>query len=485
MTVADLADWTVTVAGTPVSIDVARDRFEVAKAVGERSTAVFTVTDPDGTLRFLRGQSVVIDDLGTNVFCGFVDESVETAIGGTGPGLVHTVSCVDCHYLADKRIVATSFEDVTAKAVVESLHATYLDPENVTLATATLAGAEVNLGGVVINYVPLSVALDRIAELAGAHWWIDDDRELHFEDPTTAAAAPFDLDGSGVLVGPTVTQGNQEYRNRQYVRGGRALTSEQVETFVGDGERTAFTVGFPIAQVPTVKVNTVAQTVGIKGVDQGKDWYWSKGDATLAQDFGGTVLTGADTLEVTYVGEYRVVGVLGDGTLVDAEQLQDGGTGLVEAVFDDPDANDLNEVFTSASGRLARYGREGWQLDAIVRDVGLKPGQLATVDLPDHSLDTVEALITDVTSYSVGTEVRHRVTVVDGPNLRGFSTMLADQLRRSSFIELLNIGENEVLVVAAGPFVDQIDLSETVTQNVYACPVPSSTTYPDASLLPC
>ena len=61
---------------------------------------------------------------------------------------------------------------------------------------------------------------------------------------------------------------------------------------------------FPVCQlitsVSSVTVNGVSKTVGVAGVDSGRDWYYTPGSQSIVQAAGGTTLTSGDTLVISY-----------------------------------------------------------------------------------------------------------------------------------------------------------------------------------------
>ena len=91
------------------------------------------------------------------------------------------------------------------------------------------------------------------------------------------------------------------------VYGTTDLTALQMETHAGDGHRRQWVVAFPFGMAPIAIVNGTLKAVGIKGVDTGKDFYWSAGDPVLTQDSGVMALADNDTLQIIYVGRFPVV----------------------------------------------------------------------------------------------------------------------------------------------------------------------------------
>ena len=122
----------VTINGEQVS--TAKGTVSISGSIGERSTCSFTIVDINGSERFERGMNVEIKNQdGLIEFAGIVDNSVEKRIAGIG--LFHEVTCVDWHYLADKRIVARYYENMKTGQIVKNLVDDYLAQEGVTYST--------------------------------------------------------------------------------------------------------------------------------------------------------------------------------------------------------------------------------------------------------------------------------------------------------------------------------------------------------------
>jgi len=118
---------------------------QIELRIEERSVAQLTVVDLLGTASYQRGQPITIyDTTDTRIFGGVID-SVETSAMSPIGGLYHLIQCADWHYLADKRLVAESYEDKTCGYIVDDIFDNYLDEEGVTIGNielgATLAKA--------------------------------------------------------------------------------------------------------------------------------------------------------------------------------------------------------------------------------------------------------------------------------------------------------------------------------------------------------
>jgi hypothetical protein len=175
------------------------------------------------------------------------------------------------------------YSNRTAGYIVNDLIAKYLAADGITVGTID---AGITIPRARFGYVQLSNVLRSLAEASGYIWYIDYDKALHFTE-RDLLSAPFEINsavsGEKEIKDVRTDLSLTQYRNRQYISFNE-LTAVRSEQFTGDGARQTFTVEFPIALAPTVTVNSVAKTVGIARLEEGKQWYWSKGSNQITQD---------------------------------------------------------------------------------------------------------------------------------------------------------------------------------------------------------
>ena len=301
----------------------------------------------------------------------------------------------------------------------------------------------------VFNYISATKALESLAEKAGFIWYIDYDKKLYFMARETNVA-PWTAKAEDMLDGTvSVDNGNSAYRNTQYVRGGKDITDTLTESRIGDGVLTAFTVGFPVAQVPTITLNAGAQDVGIRGIDTGKDWYWSKGSNVISQDTAGTILLATDTLAISYKGEFDVI----VKTLNEAEITRlitaEASSGIVENVADENNSTTREAAFEVANSKLEKYGVVGRRLHFQTLRFGLFAGQILPVDLPEHDIDTDMLIETVSISTDQGIPF-YDVVAAEGPEQQSWTKMFENMATRgTTFTVRENIAEEEVLITLA------------------------------------
>lgn len=325
--------------------------------------------------------------------------------------------------------------------VVRNILNNYLSDENI---TEGMIQDGPNITKAVFNYLPVSQCLDEICQLSGHQWIINPDKSLDFF-ARTANTAPFSINESSDLRNVKVRKNRDNYRNKQYVRAGKDITTVQVREFAGDGKTRVWTVDLPIAKIPTVKVNSIEKTVGIRGVETGKDFYWQKGDKTISQDSSGTVLTSSDTLTIEYQGFYPIIVVTEDSGAINDRKTVEGGTGIYEHVEDRRDIDEQDAALENANSLLRRYARISKVLYFDTFAKGLKAGQLLPVNLPHHEL--VENMLISRVTITDPTRVdgilRYSIEAISGEAVGGWVNFFKRLTQKQqSFV----IRENEILI---------------------------------------
>src|SRR6266571_4259860 len=232
----------------------------------------------DANTHFQQYQQVAIyDNNNVLVFSGYITNPQEQKPGFQS-SLIHTITCADQHFLADKRIIAASYVNTTHATIVQSILNTILAQEGVTLGAIVetetpLATLYPNttlypsttlypiddppadtIPTVTFAYCTVAQALDALATAASDsgvpfYWAIDQNKQFWFV-PYTYIVNSNTIDGTQVdqvSNPPMVQRQNPTYRNAQYILGGTSQTQTQTETRVGDGNTTAWTMGYELA----------------------------------------------------------------------------------------------------------------------------------------------------------------------------------------------------------------------------------------------
>jgi hypothetical protein len=369
--------------------------LNIKHKVNERSIASFVlVSDTMDNVRITKRQQVRIseDNGSATIFAGFVDTVVEKNVG-TGNKRYHQITCVDNHYLVDKRIFAGAYENTTIKDIVIDVVTQKLLEEGITYTDESIDGG----WGVVVkvqtfNYKRCDQVFDKLAERSGCDWWIDKDKVLYFKKLGSQAVGK-SVTEDIIQEGSLKTKNNAHlYRNRQFIKGGRSLTDERTENFKGDGEKQTFTVGFPIAKKPTISLNSVeidGALIGIKGLDDddgSKDWFWTSNSNELTQAMNGTKLTASDTIAVTYKGYFSTIIISQDTKEITVLKGEEGSSGIVEYVDNEPNLDDKSEIFEVANSKLNKYKATSNKITFNTTDSGFTVGEIVNVNIPSEGI---------------------------------------------------------------------------------------------------
>lgn len=351
----------------------------------------------------------------------------------------------------------------------------------------------------IFNYAHVSACLDALTQNATSDqfftWLIRPDLRLQFGPREMLAAAwAVWTNAEGIApdvlhepTPPTVTKANPLYRNQQVLTGGLDTTLLQTETRTGDGTTTSFTVGFPLAQAPqSITVNGVAKTVGLKGHDTGKDWYYAPGDAVLSQDTGGTRLAASDLWQIQYYGLYQLTVTTNDPALIAERQaVEGGGSGIVEEVADAGGTTTQAAIFQQANGYLAKYGVIGRTLVFETWRAGLKAGTLLRVKLPAHDLNNVLMLIQQVHVSDEGNVLKYQITAIEGPVLGTWTQFFIRMLALvPASIDSITVGQNGIVAITESVS-ETWTWNESVTETVFVCPIVGPSTLIGPSLVVC
>lgn len=469
----------IKVSGATVDFQV--NSIDIDNAIGARSTASFSILDKDGNMSYSKGQQVQIyeEDGTTIVFGGVIDKPISKYLSLASNAKIHSIQCVDYLYITDKRLIAKVYTNLSAGYIVNDILTKYLAAEGITAGTIQ-DGPTVSEA--VFNYSTITTAIEKIAELAGFEFDIDANKQLNFFHRGTNYNYNVITETSAiknVQVEPVA----EDYRNKQYIKGGMATTDLQTENKIGDGNAKSFVVSFPLAKAPTITVAGIGKAVGIRGIDSGKDWYWNKNENVISQDDNGTLLTNTQTLSITYQGLYNIIAISYDKAELLKMQALDSTTGIVESIVDDPYATNKQAAFDSAAAKLKRYARVGRRITFDTLLTGYAAGQLIHVSFPSYNIDDYY-LIESCKAVELGANdgrMVYSLSVVDGSATGGWANFFKKLVNNTSLVVRENIQENEILQTLQ---TFNKTWLQTDNSNIFIDVLPSVSLYPSATLYP-
>lgn len=438
-----------------------------AKLFVKNGAGAPTQVGSTATISFIRGNKYrfKLDVQGT-AFTVYLDDvqiisTTDATLSATGSVALLAGAKIQCYQLR----VQPYGDDVTAKTLYTRVRLNSTDPT----ATPALLDLQAFVSGPSIGagvLIPsrdyrLTYVSDNLQDQStqSNYWWnFDLNKKAQFQ-PRNATPAPWVLatvnasvQSAGQKIGDvlidslSVRNSADLYRNRQVLKGVQA-TQIFSRNFVGDGSSTSWTLDYAVAPgtTPTFKLNGQAVTIGVQGVDVGKNFYYTPGGTGITQDVSGTVLQlNADTLSVSYTGIFTTSvtrnntgGFPGTVSQSQLQAIMGSGTGIVENVLD-VTAMNLNVAGANAYGDqlLQLYGVMGMILTHKTLRQGLAPGQQLPVFIPEKQIINAQFLIQSVeitATYSPdGNNVQYwyNITAITGPNLGNWIRLFANGLKQ-------------------------------------------------------
>lgn len=384
-----------------------------------RNTLSFRIVVADGFTP-QRGQSVLLTYNGTRLFAGTVFSRRVAFLGHSSTGwLEMEIECVDRNALADRRLIGEVYLNTRLGDIYRDIVAQTLAAEGVT-TEGVLDGPTVTK--VVFNNIPVSQAFDQLFDLTG-HYWNIDYYNVLTTGPRGIALAPFALDigANGVMRDFRDSETLAQYRNSQLVDGGKGITNSRTERFPGDGETRTWTVEYPIYEKPSLDIDGVPVNpalVGIRGLDEGKAYYWSQGSNQIGQDRNQTVIPSTDTIGITYRGLFDILTSVVDPNGIAERQAVEGGSGLYESIVSETNLDGDDVVQQRGLGLLRRYSL-GSDIEVETDQDGLSVGQQVDVTIAPMGIAARTYLIMGLEMQGLSPDRRrYRIQATTG-ELRG------------------------------------------------------------------
>jgi hypothetical protein len=277
-----------------------------------------------------------------------------------------------------------------------------------------------------------NVEMHSLAQSSGDYFWnMDRNSALTFK-ARAGTPAPFCLYSTDLLFLPQVTPLNAAdlYRNQQIITNTVGITDTQHEEKIADGSASSWSMKYPLYSAPTITVGGISKTVGVQGVDTGKDFYWQKGSVSIGQDASADTITSGYILEFDYVGQFPDQVTRNNLPEQAARASVEGGSGIVCAIEDGKGMLSSNAI-VKADGLLARHANNDTVQITVTTEVklGLQSGMIVPVFLPEHHLNNRQLLVTKVSrsgymSTAGITVYRDTITATDGPSLNNWGDVL-------------------------------------------------------------
>jgi hypothetical protein len=303
-------------------------------------------------------------------------------------------------------------DNVTSTSVLTRLRLTSTNPDatpQVQALNVSATGPQISPGTIIpsADYRKKFVnkILDDGTKQSNFAWYIGANSLLYFNGgqarpapwvlQSNALSQPSDIELDTNLAVETL---GDQYRNRQILTG---VTNSAVfvDSFVGNGLATSFTLRYPIAEgtFPTISLNDSSQSAGLKGTSS-SNYYYAANDLVIAQDVTSALpLTSNDLLVVSYTGTFTDTVITDNISAQTALAAKTKGTGIVEAV---EDVSSRNMTYAAAvvyaSQLLTRYSISGRLTTFATYRDGLMVGMVLPAQIPEEHLLMAQMAIHEI-----------------------------------------------------------------------------------------
>lgn len=475
---------------------VVQGTLSVQQTIGKRAQASFTIYNPSTSIHIQQYQAVSMwDQNGNLAFTGYVTSPKEQKPGFSN-SLLTQITATDQHYLADKRRVAKVYAGRTRSLIVQDILNTILAQEGVTLGAivtedanvATLypsttlhpsstlypIGSSAGLVNATFIYAKVSEALDAITKDASQsgvpYYWTIDKNKRFFWVPYTYSINPNVVDGTTIdqVYSPSyLTRANSLYMNTIYILGGVNKTSQQTETRAGDGSTRSWAMGYALASAPTIRVDAAPQSVGIKGIDTGKQFYWQQGDTTITQDSSQTVLTSSNTLSIVYIGQYPITTTAKSDAQISTQASLDLTSGIVEDIEVDATLTTADDGLSKATGLISRNAVQGLLFEYSTQDSTYTPGEMRTYNYAPHGLSNVQMIVESVTASDQqdGINIWYAIKSVYGPYDQTWQDFFSSIISAQEQTQAISAGVQGI-IQSTQTFTAALTLSASATATI-------------------
>lgn len=454
----------VTINGTDRTDKVAKDSLKIENILTrKRDSCKFKIVSHAGdTYAPSLGQEVIITLNGTRVFGGIIVDREQKAL--TYNLFEWQIVCDDYTRLLDRRLIPDTYENTTVDAILADIQTNYMP----TGFTITNVDCPVTVKYVRFNYVPVSKAIEQLAELAGYDWYVDYSKDIHFFAPTTNPAAIDieDNNGSHEYESLVIRTDNSQIRNAIVVRGGEYLGL----SFTGEIEANGTDYVFPLPYRFTEFRATLTGdplTIGTDYIDDPdtKDALYNFNEKVIKFKTGDTPTVGS-VLRYSGLPHLPVIVKVKSQDSIATLSASEGGDGISEYLIVDKSINSKQGARQRALAEIQIYASTLSEGEFRTETTGLKAGQRIRINSASRGVDQY-FVINKVTLAQWGTDsFIYEVSLISTKSFDFIDVMTRLLLAETKKIE---ISENETVDILH-TFEEDLTISDSVTATTTAGP---------------
>ena len=324
----------------------------------------------------------------SNVLFGGVVVKIEE-VSNAGNNIIYKIRAIDYSHLLKRQLVTERYSTTTVDAIIDDLVSSYTtDGFTTNNVIITRDVATISFNGLTVKD-----CLDKLAQSLNAYWYVDYEKDIHFFFKSEELT-PFNLTDTSenyVYDSLIITEDITQLRNKVTVKGGTTQsTSDRVEVnIVQDADEGTYPLGNKFAVLPTVKIDSVAITVGTEYLDDEAtvDCVWNFNEKYI-RFTDGNLPTAGEKIEVS--GKILIPVVV---RIPDEESIAENG--VFEYKIDDKTINSNDEAIERAITELNAYASEINEGSFLTFNDGLKAGQKLNINSVERGKN-IDVIITEV-----------------------------------------------------------------------------------------
>ena len=358
---------------------------------------------------------------------------------------IYSITCQNGNAILANRITNEAYQNTTVSDIVTDLYNKYIAAEGFGLGFITASDVTPEVYTAVNTN--LQSTLNELAALIGGAWTVTADQKFYFRqrDEFPVYADQVSRYHFNEMRRLKETTKSYKLRTVEHIIGATDTTSSQTESFIYTGDGDTFSLGFPVASQPSVKVNGVdiSSTMGVAGLDDSnpnKYFFFSYNSAVISYRYSGLTppLSAGDTVTFVYKGIFQIRVTARNDAKIDELANRYGTSGLIERV-DTSNARTQRDAQSAADAYLMEYSEITHELtfrvmsDSLTDLDDLQIMHVVDVALPDFAIEglyvVTERTITPARADMTGPDAWARMEIayvmMDRDYLSGYGTVLS------------------------------------------------------------
>lgn len=418
---------TVTIGGVTMTGDshyVDEASISHVNALGQRDTFTCRIVSVDGSYVPEVGAAVVVSDDIAARFGGSIRDVKVDQFAGAGGALMTTIQCASWEQIFDRRLVgAITFPEGTTAGDIFTALLDFVSAEGI---TGSVVAAGPAIASCSFDWCTVREALDTLCQLASDEtdtfmWDCTPDKVVRFYKQSSFAA-PIDVtDASTDVMRPiAISRSFDGYANKIFIRLPRYITEERTNSYSPSGSETSFAFEIPLAKQPTVYVDGVEQTVGIKDKDTGKQFYWQDNSADVTPD-AGLSLGGTSLVIIAQGYQSTVIDAGQDNDEVTARSIAEDNSGWYMILLESSTGNTAADALAIAQAWFAKFGKVPYAVEYITDTNGIKAGMHQAINLTGFGAEIDATFIVESVTLGCNTGTYYwKVRAVSGALANGW-----------------------------------------------------------------